>query len=98
MKNVTPNRVLPNWAIEELGSIASETGLRFTVHQIGEDLAQLEIRVIANIYHYKGINIGTFIVSMRDDWEDLRHLSEGDLYGVVAERFGKYMSGEFCNG
>jgi len=90
MKNVTSNRVLPHWAIEELCGIAKATGLKFTVHQVEGDWPHLEIRVVADIHDHKGVGVDAFLVTMRDDWEDLRILGEGDLEDIISERCGKY--------
>jgi len=87
MKSVTPNRVLPEWAIIELGQVAEEYGLKITVRQAGSnerllqhDWPQLKIVVKCG---KRGFH---FLVSMRDDWDDLRHLGEGDLWDIVEQR------------
>jgi len=80
MKSVTPNRVLPEWAIEELGQIAEEHGLKITVKQTGNDWPQLKVAVECGQRRFH------FLVSMRDDWENLRHLEEGDLWDIVESR------------
>ena len=80
MKNVTPTKVFPEWAIIELGQVAEEYGLRITVEQSEVDWAQLRITVNSDkrVFH--------FLVSMRDDWEDLLILGEGDLWDIVEQR------------
>jgi len=89
MKNIASNRVLPHWAIEELGQVAGATGLKFTVHQVEGDWPQLQIRVVVDICNHKGAVVDAFFVSMRDDWEDLRILREGDLEDIISGRCGK---------
>ena len=81
MRNVTPTRVLPHWAIEELGQAAEAFDLKITVQQARYNLRQLKIVV-------KG-DLGGFylFVSMTEDWEDLSLLGEGDLWDIVKERY-----------
>ena len=81
MKNVTPTKVLPDWAICELGQVAREYGLKITVRQVMHDWPQLEVVVEC------GESNSHFLVSMRDDWEDLRILGEGDLWDIVENRY-----------
>ena len=45
MRNVTPTRVLPHWAIEELGQAAEAFDLKITVGQARHNLRQLKIEV-----------------------------------------------------
>ena len=80
MKNVTPNKVLPEWAIIELGQAAEEYGLKINVRQVRHDWPQLKIDAECGQRGFQ------FLVSMRDDWEDLRHLGEGDLWDIVEQR------------
>jgi len=81
MRSVTSNRVLPHWAIEELGQAAEAFDLKITVGQARHNLRQLKIVV-------KG-DLGGFylFVSMTEDWEDLSLLGEGDLWDIVKERY-----------
>ena len=81
MKNVTPNKVLPEWAIIELGQVAEQHGVRITVKQTRNDWPQLKIAVNSDkrVFH--------FLISMRDDWDDLCILGEGDLWDIVEERY-----------
>ena len=80
MKSVTSNKVLPDWAVIELGQVAEEYGLEITVKQARSDWAQLRIAVNSNkrVIH--------FLVSMRDDWEDLLVLGGGDLWNIVEQK------------
>ena len=80
MKRVVPNKVLPDWAIEELGQVAEEYGLKITVKQTPIDWPSLEITVKCGQRDFH------FIVPMRSDWEDLFILGEGDLWYIVEQR------------
>jgi hypothetical protein len=77
MRTVTPNKVLPEWAIYELSQIADLYGLKITVRQVLHNLPQLNIAVECgeSIFHFR--------VSMSEDWEDLLGLGEGDLWATI---------------
>jgi len=86
MRNVTPTRVLPHWAIEELGQAAEAYDLKITVRPLGGDCPRMLIGVSHECGDFQ------FAVYMRDDWEDLRRLSEGDLWGLVTEMHLEYIN------
>ena len=75
MNNITPSRVLPNWAIKELGRASKDFDIKIAVRPLGGDCPQVMI----------DINDGgfQFVVAMRDDWEDLLHLGEDDLWDIL---------------
>jgi hypothetical protein len=82
MRSVTSNRVLPHWAIEELGQACEDFGLKITVRPLGGKYPQMEVDINC------GVSLLTrFIVYMRNDWEDLLVLNEGDLWETVKERY-----------
>ena len=83
MRSVTSNRVLPHWAIEELGQASEAYGLKITVRQAHHkwNWPRLEIAVNCGQGGFR------FIVPMREDWEDLRGWHEGDIRDAVEERY-----------
>ena len=86
MRSVTSNRVLPHWAIEELGQVSEDFDLDITVRPLGGDCPRMLIGVSHECGDFQ------FAVYMRDDWEDLRRLSEGDLWGLVTEMHLEYIN------
>ncbi len=89
MKNVTPNRVLPHWAIEELGNIATENNLRFTAKPL-DGLDQVEIGILVEAESLDSLGWTTFRVTMTSDWENLAYLEEGDIHSEIASRLEYY--------
>ena len=86
MRNVTPKRVLPDWAIAELGVIAREEDWRIDVKPMG-GLDQVGIKVMRP----DGDHCWTkFLVTMRRDWTNLQNLREGDLSLEIYTRLGDY--------
>ena len=86
MRSVTPNRVLPHWAIVELGQACDAYDLKVTVRPLSGNCPQMEVKYVDDYGDFR------FIVSMRDDWEDLRTLVEGDLWDIVSERYMGFMN------
>ena len=81
MRSVTSNRVLPHWAIEELGQAAEDFDLEIAVRPLGGDCPRMLIGVSHEWGEFQ------FAVYMRDGWEDLRKLGEGDLWCLVSELY-----------
>jgi hypothetical protein len=79
MSSVTPKRVLPHWAIEELGQAAEDFDLEIAVRPLGGNCPRMLIGVSHECGDFQ------FVVYMRYDWEDLCKLGEGDLWGLVIE-------------
>ncbi len=89
MKNVTPNRVLPDWAIVELSRIAAGNNWKIVV----KPLAGLDHVIIKILGEGEGLDSSGwtgFRVTMQEDWEDLKHLRQGDLRIEVAARVEEY--------
>ncbi len=89
MKNVTPNRVLPHWAIEELGNIATENNWKITVRPL-DGLDQVEVKILGEDESFSSSGWTKFRVTMTSDWEDLAHLVEGGIYSEIASRLEAY--------
>ena len=85
MKNVTPNRVLPDWAIEELGLLAEENGWKIVVKPMAV-IDQVTIKILGQDERLDSNGWAKFLVAMTSDWEDLAHLRPGDFRGVFQER------------
>ena len=79
MRSVTSSRVLPHWAIEELGQVSEKHGLKIIVQPLYRDWFQMLIKVYGNYGVFK------LVVDMQEDWEDLRGWHEGDLWCIVEE-------------
>ena len=82
MRNVTPNRVLPHWAIEELGQACEDFGLKITVRPLSGNCPQMEVDVNCGVSR-----LTRFAVWMTDDWEDISSLGEGDLWEIVSKKY-----------
>ena len=85
MKNVTPNRVLPDWAIEELGFIAEENGWKIVVKPMAV-IDQVIIKILGKNERLGSNGLFSCMVTMTSDWEDLAHLRSGDLTEVIESR------------
>lgn len=80
MSSTTPNRVLPRWAREELGSIAGRYEYRVNVKPMaGLDQVGIELVDHAGVWT-------RFLVTMKSDWSDLARLRSGDLEEEIQER------------